>query len=157
MTDQRPAGIADTDVYITRAFDAPRALVWRFWTEPALIATWFGPDEVHVPVDKVSVDMRPGGHWNITMVDNATGAEYPVRAKIVEVVEPEYFIGETEAETAQGPLERVRLHVQFHDHGEKTRVTLHQGPFTAEFRDMTVAGWEASFVKMDKSFAGESA
>ena len=157
MTDQRPTGIADTDVYITRAFAAPRALVWRFWTEPELIATWFGPDEVHVPADKVSVDMRPGGHWNITMVDNATGAEYPVRARILEVVEPEYFIGETEAETAQGPLEQVRLQVQFHDHGEKTRVTLHQGPFTAEFRDMTAAGWEASFVKMDTSFAGESA
>ncbi len=149
MTDARPAGIADTDVYITRAFDAPRALVWRFWTEPELVSKWFGPDEVHTPVEKISIDMRPGGHWNLVMVDNATGAEYPVRSTILEVVEPEYFIGSAEADTAEGPLEQMRLHVQFHDHGEKTRVTLHQGPFTAEFRDMTTTGWDVSFVALD--------
>ena len=153
MTDHRPAGIADTDVYITRAFDAPRALVWRFWTEPEHVAKWFGPDEVHVPVESVSIDMRAGGHWNLTMVDNATGAAYPLTVTIIEVVEPEYFIGETSAQTSEGALENVRLHVQFHDHGDKTRVTLHQGPFTAEFRDMTIAGWEASFVTMDRAFA----
>lgn len=157
MTDPRPAGIADTDVYITRAFDAPRELVWRYWTEPELLAKWFGPDEVHVPVEKVSVDMRPGGHWNVTMVDNETGAEYPVIATILECVAPEYFIGETSAQTAEGRLENVRLHVQFHDHGDKTRVTLHQGPFTAEFRDMTTAGWLASFITMDASLAEELA
>jgi hypothetical protein len=32
------------------------------------------------------------------------------------------------------------LRVQFHDHGD-TRMTLHQGPFTPEFRDLTRAGW----------------
>jgi hypothetical protein len=36
-------------------------------------------------------------------------------------------------------------------------VTLHQGPFTAEFRDMTTAGWLASFVTMDASLAEELA
>ena len=153
MTDHRPAGIADTDVYITRAFSAPRDLVWRFWTEPELIAKWFGPDDVHAPADKISVDVRPGGHWNVTMVDNETGAEYPVRATILEVVAPEYFIGSQEADTSAGFLGNMRLHVQFHDHGDKTRVTLHQGPFTAEFRDMTIAGWEASFVTMDAAIA----
>lgn len=157
MTDQRPVGIADTDVYITRAFSAPRDLVWRFWTEPELISTWFGPDEVHAPVDKISVDMRPGGHWNITMVDNETGAEYPVVATILEVVAPEYFLASQEADTSAGFLENMRLHVQFHDHGEKTRVTIHQGPFTAEFRDMTIDGWEASFVTMDAAIAEATA
>ena len=32
MTDSRPSDVADTDVYITRAFDAPRELVFRFFT-----------------------------------------------------------------------------------------------------------------------------
>ena len=39
---------ADTDVFITRAFAAPREVVWRFFTEPEYLARWFGPVGVHV-------------------------------------------------------------------------------------------------------------
>jgi len=150
---ERPAGIADTDVFITRAFNAPRDLVWRFWTEPELLSTWFGPHTTHTPVDKIEIDMRPGGRWNVTMVDNATGEEYPVRATIVEVERPVYFLGEEHGDPERGFAETMFLRVEFHDHGEKTRVTLHQGPFSAEFRDMTIEGWEESFVKMDGELA----
>ena len=149
MTDARPADIADTDVFITRAFNAPRDLVWRFWTEPELVAKWFGPHAVHCPVDKIQIDMRVGGTWNIIMVDNENGAHYPVISEITEVVKPEYFKGIEKGDPEKGFAELMQLHVQFHDHGEKTRVAIHQGPFTAEFRDMTIAGWEESFVKMD--------
>ena len=157
MTDARPAGIDDTDVFVTRAFSAPRALVWRFWTEPELLSQWFGPSTTHTPVDLISVQMRPGGDWNLTMVDNETGEHYPIRSTVLEVVEPEFFIVLEHGDTSQGFSEEIRLHVQFHDHGEKTRVTIHQGPFTAEFRDMTIAGWEESFVKLDEIFAEASA
>lgn len=153
MTDARPTGIADTDVFITRAFNAPRDLVWRFWTEPELVAKWFGPSQVHSPVDLIQIDMRVGGTWNIIMVDNATGEHYPVISEITEVVAPEYFKGIEKGDPDKGFAELMQLHVQFHDHGEKTRVTLHQGPFTTEFRDMTAAGWEESFLKMDAIFA----
>ena len=27
----------------SRSFAAPRATVWKFWTEPACLAEWFGP------------------------------------------------------------------------------------------------------------------
>ena len=30
-------------VVITRVFDAPRALVWQAWTDPKMLAQWFGP------------------------------------------------------------------------------------------------------------------
>jgi len=152
MTD-RPTGIADTDVYMTRAFDAPRDLVWRFWTEPELVSTWFGPHTTHTPVDRIDIELRPGGNWNITMIDNETGAEYPIRGRVLEVEAPVYFLVEQYGETANGFAELMHLRVEFHDHGEKTRVTLHQGPFSAEFRDMTIDGWEESFVRMDGQFA----
>ena len=41
------------------------------------------------------------------------------------------------AQTAAGEAEDVILRIQFHDHGDKTRITLHQGPFDEQFRDMT--------------------
>ena len=49
MTDARPAGIAETDVCITRSFNAPRETVFRFFTEPEHLAQWFGPIEFHLP------------------------------------------------------------------------------------------------------------
>ena len=152
MTD-RPAGIADTDVFMTRAFNAPRDLVWRFWTEPELLSTWFGPHTTHTPVEKIEIDMRPGGVWNLVMVDNETGEEYPFMNDVVEVDAPVSFVLRGHGDTARGLPETLFVRVEFHDHGDKTRVTLHEGPFTAEFRDMTITGWDESFAKLDGELA----
>ena len=45
---------------LDRSFDAPVAMVWRAWTDPALFTRWYGPGA------KTSVhayDLRPGGLW----------------------------------------------------------------------------------------------
>ena len=145
--------IADTDVYITRSFAAPRAVVWKFWTDPARIVEWFGPTGFHVPPDTVEIALEPGGVWNLTMTDGA-GMFAPIRGTIVELVDEELLVVQLDAETGVGDLSAVLLRVQFHDHGDRTRVTLHQGPFTAEQRDMTAEGWELSFVKLDTILEG---
>ena len=138
----------DTDVFITRAFDAPRDVVWRFFTEPALLATWFGPASVHVDPASVEIDLRVGGVWNLDMVDNETGEHDPVRSELTAVVPPEYLEGQV-----VGPPGVVTLRIWLHDHGDKTRLTLHQGPFSPEFRDMTADGWVDSFLKIDAELA----
>src|SRR4029453_11066569 len=40
--DSRADGPIDREFTIVRVYDAPRALVWRAWTEPAPFAAWFG-------------------------------------------------------------------------------------------------------------------
>jgi uncharacterized protein YndB with AHSA1/START domain len=140
----------ESDVFITRAFNAPREVVWKFFTEPALLSRWFGPTEVHVDAATVKVELHPGGRWDLDMVDNATGEHYPLRSQLRVVIAPEYLEGgEVTATTEVGPLEGITLRIWFHDHGEKTRMTLHQGPFTPEFREMTSIGWQSSFTKID--------
>ena len=52
---------------MTRALDAPIEAVWREWTEPAAFADWFGSPTGEVPLDTVSLDVRPGGAWRMTM------------------------------------------------------------------------------------------
>ncbi|MDQ1608345.1 MAG: hypothetical protein QOE16_1077 [Microbacteriaceae bacterium] len=155
MTDNTPtsAEVTERDVYITRAFDAPRDVVWRFFTEPERIAAWFGPAGISTPVDTVTVELREGGRWELTMVDDATGAEYPLLGTIMTCIAPEYLEIVASAETGVGPIEDVVLRIQFHDHGDRTRITLHQGPFTDEQKEQTATGWEMSFVKLDKLFA----
>ena len=38
---------ADREVLITRVFDAPRSLVFKAWTDPAMLIQWFGPQRLH--------------------------------------------------------------------------------------------------------------
>ena len=151
--------VTDRDVHMTRSFDAPRELVWKFWTEPERLAEWFGPDTVTTPRETVSITPEAGGEWNLVMRDNATGAEYPMNTRFVEVREPEYLemVIDAAASDIVGELETLRLRVTFHDHGEKTRITLHQGPFTDEQKRATSTGWEQSFVKLDAIIAGGAA
>lgn len=157
MTDTVPEipQALDTDVFITRAFNAPRDVVWKFFTEPEYMARWFGPSTTHTPVEGIKVQLHPGGSWDLDMVDNETGEHYPVRATLTVVIPPEYLEGvETNADqmTPDGRTS-ITLRIWLHDHGDKTRMTLHQGPFTPEFRDMTVDGWNESFVKVDAILA----
>jgi uncharacterized protein YndB with AHSA1/START domain len=140
----------DRDVFITRAFAAPRDVVWRFFTEPARLAQWFGPTGVHVDPESVAVELRPGGRWDLDMVDDETGQHYPVRTVITAVEPPEYLEGRLSARpNGEEEVEDVVLRLWFHDHGDRTRLTLHQGPFAPELRDQTAAGWELSFQKID--------
>jgi uncharacterized protein YndB with AHSA1/START domain len=59
----------EEDLLITRAFDAPRALVWKAWTEAEHLAEWWGPSLFKNAV--VSFDFRSGGlfHYSMTMPD----------------------------------------------------------------------------------------
>lgn len=145
--------VTERDLFVTRAFDAPRAVVWKFFTDPEFLAKWFGPAGVHVDPATVRVDLEVGGRWDLDMVDDATGQHYPVRSQLVVVRPPEYLEALLEPSGESGPPEELRLRLWFHDHGSKTRLTLHQGPFSPEFRDMTGAGWEDSFVKIDRLLA----
>ena len=45
---------------LERVFDAPRALVWRTFTEPELLSCWYGPN-VETIVHRL--DVKPGGLW----------------------------------------------------------------------------------------------
>ncbi|MEM6556382.1 MAG: SRPBCC domain-containing protein [Pseudomonadota bacterium] len=72
---------------LEREFNAPRALVWRSWTEPDLLAKWYGPG-----VETVihALDVRPGGQWlNEMKMGDSSGYQKSV---YTEVVPPERLI-----------------------------------------------------------------
>jgi uncharacterized protein YndB with AHSA1/START domain len=61
-----PAG---TPVVVTaRTFDAPRDLVWRALTDPAMRSQWWGPADLTNHVREM--DVRPGGKWRIDQTRN---------------------------------------------------------------------------------------
>jgi len=49
----------ETELFITRIFDAARELVWKAWTEPERVKRWWGPQGFTAPFCRI--DLRVGG------------------------------------------------------------------------------------------------
>jgi uncharacterized protein YndB with AHSA1/START domain len=107
---------------IVRTFAAPRELVWAAWTDPDQIAQWWGPAGMRTPRESVEMDVRPGGVFRLTMVMEATGAEFPSDMRFTEVVAPERLAYGWEAQRGLGAGSTV---VTFADRGGKTEVRNH--------------------------------
>jgi uncharacterized protein YndB with AHSA1/START domain len=56
---------------ISRAFDAPRELVWKAWTDSAHMK-WWGPKGV--TIERPKLDLRPGGLFHYCMKTPDGGA-----------------------------------------------------------------------------------
>jgi uncharacterized protein YndB with AHSA1/START domain len=57
---------SDTQILITREFDAPRHLVYRAWTTPEFIRRWWSACRGEVTV--AEIDLRVGGRWRYAMI-----------------------------------------------------------------------------------------
>jgi uncharacterized protein YndB with AHSA1/START domain len=53
------------DVVVTRTFDAPRERVWRAWSDPDQVMTWWGPEGFTSPTCRM--DFREGGTTLVSM------------------------------------------------------------------------------------------
>jgi uncharacterized protein YndB with AHSA1/START domain len=51
----------DTQILITRVFDAPKHLVYRAWTTPELVKRWWHANRGEVTL--AEIDLRVGGMW----------------------------------------------------------------------------------------------
>jgi uncharacterized protein YndB with AHSA1/START domain len=74
---------ATHELSLTRLIAAPRAVVWRCWTEPELIKQWFTPRPWTSPV--VEIDLRPGGA-SYMLFRGPNGEEFPNRGVYLEIV-----------------------------------------------------------------------
>ena len=60
-TDTTTIYSEDRELVFERTFDAPRALVWKAFTDPDLVPRWWGKHGTTTTV--VEMDVRPGGKW----------------------------------------------------------------------------------------------
>jgi uncharacterized protein YndB with AHSA1/START domain len=79
----------DTQILITREFDAPRHLVYKAYTTPELIKRWWAGDRGEVT--SIEVDLRVGGTWRYVMVANG-GFEVAFHGEYREVVTDERLV-----------------------------------------------------------------
>ncbi len=53
------------DLVLERVLDAPRELVWKAWTDPERLKTWWAPRPYQTP--ECEMDLRPGGKFYTRM------------------------------------------------------------------------------------------
>jgi uncharacterized protein YndB with AHSA1/START domain len=148
MTESPRVAPTDQEILITRIFDAPRERVFAAWTDPDQVAAWYGPEHFDTPRENVHIDLRVGGRWELTMVQRGTGTEYPLRYEIVELVEPELIVLRCPPMPGMGLPEGTLTRIELHDHGDKTRMTLTDGPYPRDAGDRAEAGWNGAFDKL---------
>jgi len=131
---------ADRVLEITRIVDAPRALVFRAWTDPAHLARWWGP-RGFVTTELVA-DIRVGGAYRAYM-RSPTGTTHCRRGVYREIVAPERLVFTYAWEDARGALgPETIVTVTFAELGAKTRLSLRQAVFeTASACDSHREGW----------------
>jgi uncharacterized protein YndB with AHSA1/START domain len=140
------------ELTITRMFNAPREVVFKAWTEPARLASWFGPRGLRTPLERIEVDVRPGGRWQVWMVRGDSGdpgAEIHVGGEYREIVEPERLVFTCAMNFGDESIVTISLA----EHGGKTEMTFHQtGLATAEERAGVHEGWASAFERLSDYF-----
>jgi uncharacterized protein YndB with AHSA1/START domain len=109
---------SDTEILITREFDAPRQLVWRAWTTPELVEKWWSGGQGEMK--SVEIDLRVGGRWRYVM--ESGGSEIAFNGEYREIVENERLVNTEVFELMPGnPALNV---VTFTESGGRTKLEL---------------------------------
>lgn len=150
-TGRTPAATArvttptDREIRIERVFNAPRARVWQAFTDPKLIAQWWGRGNKLV-IERMEVER--GGHWRY--VEHSSDGPQGFEGRYREVTPPQRLVQTFEWDGMPGYV--MIEAVNFEDLGAgRTRVVTTLLAHTTEERDgMLNSGMEQG---MTQSYA----
>ena len=133
---------ADTQILITREFDAPARLVWEAFTNPEHVRRWWHAGRGEMTV--CEIDLRVGGRWRYAMDVPGMGevgfhGEYREIAPHERLVSTEAYEGIPDAD-ANAAVNTMTLE----EAGGRTIVKILTEHVTKEGRDMHInSGMEA--------------
>ena len=132
---------------LNRVFDAPRALVFKVWTEPEHLARWWGCETT--AVTNFTGDFRVGGAFHVSM-RLADGSDHRLHGVYREFEPPERLSFTWAWEDEDGnPGHETLVTVTFADENGKTAMTLHQATFESEtMRDTHHDGWSVALDRL---------
>jgi uncharacterized protein YndB with AHSA1/START domain len=146
---------AETDLELTRLLAAPPHIVWRCWTEPALLRQWWTPRPV-VTKDAVMNPVAGGRFFTLMVLPD--GSETPNEGSFLEVVKPERLVFTDLLTAGWCPVDEPGLGftaiITFAAEGAGTRyraVARHRSPAARQSHaDMGFAdGWAAAAQQLD--------
>jgi uncharacterized protein YndB with AHSA1/START domain len=93
------------DLTLRRTIDAPRALIWKVWTDPEQVKEWWAP--APWTTTECDLELRPGGIFR-TVMRSPEGQEYPHVGCFLELVENEKMVFTTALEPGYRPAGDAR-------------------------------------------------
>lgn len=150
MAMQSSATAAQNDrvLVIERLFDAPRALVWKAFTDPRHLVAWMGPRD-H-PSILHEADVRPGGQWRGILRSKDGGRDLGQGGEYREVRAPDrlaFTFYWDQEDGSRGP--ETLVEIDFAERGKQTLMTFRQGVFnTNSNRDGHGYGWNSTFDRL---------
>ena len=148
---------ADTEIVLSRTFDAPRALVWKVWTDAKHVMQWWGPEGFGN--SSCESDLRVGGRFVLNMCA-PDGNTYPCTGIYREITEPERIVYDSEADESHpcgaGLPPRATVTVSFAERNGKTHLTLHTCFANAERKQAAadarfVVSWEEAMDRLGEA------
>lgn len=73
---------------VTRVFDATPEQIWACFTDPEKLHKFFGPKGTTISQEELTMDVRVGGEFSLTMHNEENGDQYPLTAEYLTVDEP---------------------------------------------------------------------
>lgn len=142
----------DRTIHIERAFDAPRDIVWQAFTDPKLVAQWWGRGNKLV-IERLEVER--GGHWRF--VEHGPDGVHGFEGRFREVSPPERLVYTFEWDGMPGYV--IIEDTTFVDLGDgRTNVVTTSQFYSTEERDgMLASGMEGglneSYAALDRLLA----
>src|SRR3954454_1071272 len=133
-----------------RVHRASPELLFDCMTTPEHLTHFWGPAGTTTPVGNIVIDLRRGGVFETTMVNDADGSTYTMRAVYVEVRRPERLVW-IEADVEAG----MRTMITFTDLQDgRTEVLTHQTNVPAAYLTPEArAGFNTSLERLDAYLA----
>ncbi|HSL46159.1 MAG TPA: SRPBCC family protein [Anaerolineales bacterium] len=133
------------ELFIIREFDAPRELVFRAHTDPAIYARWVGPRDLTMSLG--TFEPVSGGRWRFIQKDK-DGNEFGFHGVYHDITAPERIIGTFEFEGLPEAGHVILETTTFESlPGNRTRITTQSVYRSVEDRDgMIAAGMESGVV-----------
>lgn len=117
-----------SELTFRRVHRASAELLFDCLTKPEHLTHFWGPTGTTTPQDRIKVDLRPGGVFETTMISDADGSEYTMRAVYEEVDRPSKL---SWREPESGMLSTITF-VELGD--GRTEVITHQQNVPAAYR-----------------------
>jgi uncharacterized protein YndB with AHSA1/START domain len=148
----------EREIVMTRAFDAPRSMVFDAWTKPELLKRWLlGPPGWSMIV--CEVDLKVGGAYRFVWKRDADKSEMGMGGTYREIVRPERIVSTEKFDQPWYPGEAIGT-VVLTEKGGKTVATQTVRYESREARDGILksgmeSGVSASYDRLDDVLASE--
>ena len=146
---------SDTELVVTRTFNAPPRIVFEAWTKPELLLKWWAPKSFGVSFLSCEADVRAGGTYRFVFAHPASKEPMAFFGRYLEVSPPSRLVWTNEEAGEGGQVTTVT----FEEKGGKTLLVMHDRYPSKEALDEAIASgstggsWE-TFEQLDTLLVG---